>query len=155
MPNTRVWVKQGLDSHRSTQVLLVPLGNIPPDVYSKYCEILRRFRYLYEVYTRTTTRTVLLLLYYSVDCFHTLFLWPCLLWSVAHSRADTCVWAEVVCTRDYLMCTPMFAPSLLRGVVSCACCCPMLYVLCMYSYRLDSDTPTDGASTTNSTTARV
>lgn len=44
MPSTRVWVKQGLDSHRSAQVLLVPLGNIPPDVYAKYCEILRRFR---------------------------------------------------------------------------------------------------------------
>lgn len=44
MPSTRVWVKQGLDSHRSAQVLLVPLGNIPPDVYSRYCEILRRFR---------------------------------------------------------------------------------------------------------------
>ncbi|CAM9522068.1 unnamed protein product [Ectocarpus sp. 6 AP-2014] len=43
MPPTRVWVKQGLDSHRSAQVLLVPLGNIPPDVYAKYCEILRRF----------------------------------------------------------------------------------------------------------------
>lgn len=44
MPPTRVWVKQGLNSHRSAQVLLVPLGNIPPDVYAKYCEILRRFR---------------------------------------------------------------------------------------------------------------
>lgn len=44
MPSTRVWVKQGLDSHRSAQVLLVPLGNIPPHVYAKYCEILRRFR---------------------------------------------------------------------------------------------------------------
>lgn len=45
MPSTRVWVKQGLHSHRSAQVLLVPLGNIPPEVYYKYCEILRRFRY--------------------------------------------------------------------------------------------------------------
>ena len=44
MPSTRVWVKQGLNSHRSAQVLLVPLGNISPDVYAKYCEILRRFR---------------------------------------------------------------------------------------------------------------
>ncbi|CAN0324288.1 unnamed protein product, partial [Pylaiella littoralis] len=43
MPSKRVWVKQGLDSHRSAQVLLVPLGSIPPDVYAKYCEILRRF----------------------------------------------------------------------------------------------------------------
>lgn len=42
---TRVWVKQGLDSHRSAQVLLVPLGEIPPEAYAKYCDILRRFRY--------------------------------------------------------------------------------------------------------------
>ncbi|CAM9390042.1 unnamed protein product, partial [Sphacelaria rigidula] len=40
---SKVWVKQGLDSHRSAQVLLVPLGNIPRDAYRKYCDILRRF----------------------------------------------------------------------------------------------------------------
>lgn len=57
MPSTRVWVKQGLNSHRSAQVLLVPLGNIPPDVYAKYCEILRRFRCVWECVNGSVPRS--------------------------------------------------------------------------------------------------
>ncbi|CAM9163956.1 unnamed protein product, partial [Phaeothamnion confervicola] len=40
---SRVWVKQSLDSNRSSQVLLVPLGGIPPALFAKYATILRRF----------------------------------------------------------------------------------------------------------------
>ncbi|CAM9360467.1 unnamed protein product [Choristocarpus tenellus] len=40
---SEVWVKQSLDVHRSTHVLLVPLGNIPYDAYNKYCNIIRRY----------------------------------------------------------------------------------------------------------------
>ncbi|CAM9478724.1 unnamed protein product, partial [Discosporangium mesarthrocarpum] len=43
MSGPSVWVKQALDVHRSAQVLLVPLGNIPAKAYTMYCDIIRRY----------------------------------------------------------------------------------------------------------------
>ncbi|KAG5190654.1 hypothetical protein JKP88DRAFT_298339 [Tribonema minus] len=39
---SNVWVKQTLASHSKVQVLLVPLGGIPKDVYDRYCSLFKR-----------------------------------------------------------------------------------------------------------------